>query len=167
MTFEDDEGNHESLTSAATDTIEAKPEPLTVSFSGVPSEYRGNGTTFTPSAVQRGPGRQLPVLRDEAIDVTGGDVHKARRVASATTCARSRSSRARRHRVGPLAGDEQLQRQRRHLHQRRLPALELAVRNVGRPGGALGRRGRGRGEPRPDARLHGEPGLGGVGDRDG
>ena len=47
MTFTDDRGNDESLTSVATDTVAAKPVPLTASFSNVPNSHGGSGTTFT------------------------------------------------------------------------------------------------------------------------
>ena len=45
VTFEDDAGNDESLTSAATETVEAKPEPLKATFENVPSEHGGAGTS--------------------------------------------------------------------------------------------------------------------------
>ena len=46
VSFTDDAGNAESLTSAATDPVAAAPEPLTASFSGVPSEHTGETFTF-------------------------------------------------------------------------------------------------------------------------
>ncbi len=47
VTFTDDRGNSESLTSEATDTVAAKPIPLTATFSNVPASHSGSGTTFT------------------------------------------------------------------------------------------------------------------------
>ena len=47
VTFTDDRGNSESLTSKATDAVVAKPIPLTATFSNVPASHSGSGTTFT------------------------------------------------------------------------------------------------------------------------
>ena len=47
VTFTDDRGNSESLTSEATIEVAAKPVPLTASFSNVPNSHSGSGTTFT------------------------------------------------------------------------------------------------------------------------
>ena len=47
VTFTDDRGNSESLTSEATDAVAAKPIPLTATFSNVPASHSGSGTTFT------------------------------------------------------------------------------------------------------------------------
>ena len=41
--FTDDRNNSESLTSAATDPVAAKPLPLTASFSNVPDSHSGSG----------------------------------------------------------------------------------------------------------------------------
>ena len=47
VTFTDDAGNSESLTSAATKSVAAKPVPLTASFSNVPASHDGStGFTF-------------------------------------------------------------------------------------------------------------------------
>ena len=81
VTFTDDGGNDESLTSAATDAVAAKPEPLTASFSGMPGEHGGAGTTFSfRLQFSEAPKVSYRVLRDEAFEVTGGDVRKAVRV---------------------------------------------------------------------------------------
>ena len=81
VSFSDDAGNEESLTSAATAANAAAPEPLTASFSGVPAEHGGAGKTFT-FRLQFSEVFDLSykVLRDEAFDVTGGKVRQARRV---------------------------------------------------------------------------------------
>ena len=47
VTFTDDRGSSESLTSEATVAVAAKPVPLTASFSNVPASHSGSGTTFT------------------------------------------------------------------------------------------------------------------------
>ena len=47
VTFTDDEGHEENLTSAASDAVAPAPEPLTATFTDVPSEHRGEGETFT------------------------------------------------------------------------------------------------------------------------
>ena len=46
VSFNDDKGNAESLTSVATEAVAAKPAPLTASFSNVPSSHDGS-TEFT------------------------------------------------------------------------------------------------------------------------
>ncbi len=47
VSFTDAADNEESLTSAATDAVAAKPIPLTATFSNVPASHSGSGTTFT------------------------------------------------------------------------------------------------------------------------
>ena len=47
VSFTDDAGHNESLTSAATDAVAPAPEPLTATFTDVPSEHAGKGETFT------------------------------------------------------------------------------------------------------------------------
>ena len=81
VSFTDDADNGESLTSRATDAVAAAPVPLTVSFMGMPSEHGGAGTTFTfRLQFSEAPAVSYRVLRDQAFDVTGGAVRKARRV---------------------------------------------------------------------------------------
>ena len=78
--FTDDENHEESRTSSATDEVAAAPQPLTASFSDVPSEHAGAEETFTFTL---GFSEEFAVsyrtLRDEAFDVTGGEVTRARR----------------------------------------------------------------------------------------
>ena len=65
----------------ATEAVEAKPEPLTASFKDVPSAHDGAGTTFTfRLQFNEAPDVSCTVLRDEAFEVTGGEVRKAQRV---------------------------------------------------------------------------------------
>ena len=80
VSFTDDADNQESLTSAATDTVAPAPEPLTASFSGVPAEHAGEGTfTFGLTFSEDVEGLSFKTLRDEAFDVNGGTVRRAKR----------------------------------------------------------------------------------------
>ena len=79
VTFTDDAGNSETLTSVATDAVAAKPIPLTASFSNVPDSHDGS-TWFTfdlsfSENVKAGYER----IRDDAFTVSGGDVTQASR----------------------------------------------------------------------------------------
>ena len=47
VTFTDDRGNAESLTSEATGAVAAKPIPLTATFTNAPTIHGGSGATFT------------------------------------------------------------------------------------------------------------------------
>ena len=80
VSFTDDADNAESLTSAATDTVAAAPVLLTASFSGVPAEHAGEGRfTFGLTFSEHVEGLSFKTLRDEAFDVSGGDVRRAKR----------------------------------------------------------------------------------------
>ena len=80
VSFTDDAGNAESFTSAATDAVAAAPEPLTASFSGVPAEHAGEGRfTFDLAFSEHVQGLSFRTLRDEAFDVSGGAVRRAKR----------------------------------------------------------------------------------------
>ena len=79
VTFDDDAGNTESLTSAATVTVTAKPVPLTASLTSVPATHNGS-TKFTfeltfSENVKAGYER----IRDEAFTIVGGDIKNAKR----------------------------------------------------------------------------------------
>ena len=78
VSFTDGAGNAESLTSAATDTVAAAPEPLTASFSGVPTEHTGEkftfGLTFSEDLEL-----SYRTLRDQALAASGGTVRRAKR----------------------------------------------------------------------------------------
>ena len=76
--FTDDSGNYESLTSAATETVAAKPTPLTASFANVPADHDGSNFTFDltfSENVEAGYVR----MRDQAFAVTGGTIASATR----------------------------------------------------------------------------------------
>ena len=81
VTFSDDEGHEESLTSAATDAVAPAPEPLTATFTDVPSEHAGEGETFTFGLTfSEEFGLSYKTLRDDdAFDVRGGEVRRAKR----------------------------------------------------------------------------------------
>ena len=80
VSFTDDSGNRESLTSAATAAVAAKPTPLTASFSNVPNSHDGQ-TAFTfELRFSEEFGISYVTLRDHAFSVTGGTVNKAKRL---------------------------------------------------------------------------------------
>ena len=81
VSFTDDAGNAESLTSTATAEVEPAPEPLTASFSNLPAAHDGEGTTFTFDLAfsEHVEGLSFRTLRDEALDATGGAVRRAKR----------------------------------------------------------------------------------------
>ena len=74
--FEDDLGNSESLTSAATEAVAAKPTPLTASFSGVPESHTGSWFEFTLTFSEEVE-LSYVTLRDHAFTESGGNVTKA------------------------------------------------------------------------------------------
>ena len=79
VTFTDDEGHAESLTSAATDAVARAPEPLTATFSGVPAEHDGSEFTFALTFSEDVAGLSYLTVRDVALSATGGTVRRARR----------------------------------------------------------------------------------------
>ena len=81
VTFSDDEGHEESLTSVATDAVAPAPEPLTATFTDVPSEHAGEGETFTFGLTfSEEFGLSYKTLRDDdAFDIRGGEVRSAKR----------------------------------------------------------------------------------------
>ena len=78
VSFTDDAGNAESLTSAATDAVAARPEPLTASFEGMPAEHTGDRFTFGLTFSEHFP-LSFRTLRDKAFEVGGGAVRNANR----------------------------------------------------------------------------------------
>ena len=80
VSFTDDAGNAEFLTSAATEAVAAKPAPLTAGFSDAPDSHDGQ-TAFTfELRFSEEFGISYLTLRDHAFSVTGGMVNKARRM---------------------------------------------------------------------------------------
>ena len=80
VSFTDDAGNEESLTSAATDAVAARPVPLTASFEGMPAEHRGEGGFHFRVAFSEDIGISSRSLREDAFAVTGGRVTGGKRV---------------------------------------------------------------------------------------
>ena len=79
VSFEDDAGNAESLTSVATTAVAPRP-PLTATFAGRPSTHDGQ-TAFTfELRFSEEFGISYVTLRDHAFSVTGGTVNKAKRM---------------------------------------------------------------------------------------
>ena len=84
VTFNDDAGNAESLTSTATTAVAARPAEtpavlLTASFANVPADHNGENFTFQLSFsenVEAGYAR----IRDHAFTVTGGSIASASRM---------------------------------------------------------------------------------------
>ena len=81
VSFTDDAGNEEALTSAATTAVAPRP-PLTASFLGTPTTHDGQTDfTFEPRFSETpADGFSYKTLRDHAFTVTGGTVAKARRL---------------------------------------------------------------------------------------
>ena len=79
VTFTDDTGNSESLTSVATDAVTAKPTPLTATFSNVPDSHSGGREfTFDLAFSENFPLSYI-TLRDHTFTVDDGDVTRAQR----------------------------------------------------------------------------------------
>ena len=83
VSFTDDEGNPETLTSEATDTVAGRPpEPLTASLENTPTSHDGEAAfTFELRfSKEPDPDFSYKTLRDHAFTVTGGAVKKAQRL---------------------------------------------------------------------------------------
>ena len=80
VSFTDDAGNGESLTSAATAAVEAAPKPLTAEFLEAPSSHDGESAFNFELRFSE----EFPIgyekLRDHVFEVTGGRVTQARRL---------------------------------------------------------------------------------------
>ena len=88
VSFTDDAGYDESLTSAATDAVAARREPLTASFEGMPAEHAGKGSFNFRVAFSDGISVSYTTVRDASFRVTGGDVTRRVGSTSAATCGR-------------------------------------------------------------------------------
>ena len=80
VTFEDDAGNSESLTSVATETVAAAPAPLTAAFQDLPDSHDGSATFTFQVLFSEDVGITYVNMRDDAFTVDEGDVTGARRV---------------------------------------------------------------------------------------
>ena len=104
VSFNDDRGNAETLTSAATSLVAASPPtvipdeeeqedeqeeeetaPLTATAHGVPASHNGQGVFTFELRFSEEFGISYRTLRDHAFTVTGGEVVKARRLSRART----------------------------------------------------------------------------------
>ena len=80
VTFTDDRGNAESLTSEPTDAVAAKPTPLTVRLkAAAPASHDGSSEFTFEIEFSEEFGISYATLRDHAFNVTGGSVEKAQR----------------------------------------------------------------------------------------
>ena len=80
VSFTDDGGNEEVLTSAATAAVAAKPIPLTAEFRDTPTSHDGNKAFTFELRFSEHFGLSYKKLRDHAFTVTGGEVTNARRL---------------------------------------------------------------------------------------
>ena len=80
VTFTDDRGNAESLTSEPTDAVAAKPTPLTVRLKvAAPATHDGSSEFTFDIEFSEEFGISYATLRDHAFTVTGGSVETAQR----------------------------------------------------------------------------------------
>ena len=84
LSFTDDRGHQETLTSTATAAVTAAPSPLTVSVESAPTSHNGSEAFRIRVAFSETPesGFSYTTMRDDAFTVTGGDVTGARRLVS-------------------------------------------------------------------------------------
>ena len=81
VSFTDDAGNAESVTSAATDAVAARPEPLTASFEDVPAAHDGESAfTLRIASSDRLSMMNGQRLREDVVAVSGGRATSAGRV---------------------------------------------------------------------------------------
>ena len=82
VSFTDDAGNEETLTSAATGAAAAAPSPLTAQASQVPASHDGNDSFTFELRFSETPKDDFSyrTLRDHAFTMTGGEVINARRL---------------------------------------------------------------------------------------
>ena len=81
VSFTDDGGNPETLTSAATGEVAGPPaEPLTASLENTPESHNGTGAFTFELRFSEEVKLSYKTLRDHSFTVTGGTVTKARRM---------------------------------------------------------------------------------------
>ena len=81
VSFTDDRGHQEQLTSTATDAVEARPlPPLTASLDNTPSSHDGESAFTFELRFSEEFDLSYKTLRDHAFTVTGGAVRKAQRL---------------------------------------------------------------------------------------
>ena len=79
VTFTDDDGNEESLTSAATDAVTAKPIPLTATLSNAPASHDGSSTFTFDLAFSENVRAGYARIRNHAFTIDEGGIEKAQR----------------------------------------------------------------------------------------
>lgn len=80
VSFADDGGNDETLTSAATAAVAAAPTPLTASIHDTPQNHDGQSSFTFELRLSEEFDLSYVTLRDHAFTVTGGTVTKSRRL---------------------------------------------------------------------------------------
>ena len=82
VSFTDDAEHSETLTSVATAAVAAKPaDPLTASFSNMPASHNGSSVFTFDLAFSENVDAGYQRIRDDAFNVSGGDIIKAQRKA--------------------------------------------------------------------------------------
>ena len=79
VSFTDDAGHHETLTSAATNEVSAAPSPLTVSLDNSPASHNGTDVFTIQIRFSEELKLSYKTLRDHAFTVDGGTVKQAKR----------------------------------------------------------------------------------------
>ena len=79
VSFTDDSGHEESLTSAATDAVDPVPVPLTASFEDMPATHDGSAFTFTLNFSENIKMSYVN-MRDDVLSVSEGTIKQARRL---------------------------------------------------------------------------------------
>ena len=80
ISFTDNAGNAESLTSTPTSTVEARATPLTVAIENPASTHDGSSLFTFEVRFSEEPQLSYVTLRDHAFTVTGGEIRKAQRL---------------------------------------------------------------------------------------
>ena len=82
VSFTDDAEHSETLTSVATEAVAAKPaDPLTASFSNMPASHHDSSAFTFNLAFSENINAGYERIRDDAFNVSGGDIIKAQRKA--------------------------------------------------------------------------------------
>ena len=81
VSFTDDRGNEETLSSAATAAVTARPMPLTASIHDAPENHDGQNAFTFELRFSEEPDLSYRTLRNHSFTVTGGAVTNARRLA--------------------------------------------------------------------------------------
>ena len=164
VTFSDDKGHEESLTSAATDAVAPAPAPLTATFTDVPAEHAGAGETFTFGLTfsEHVAGLSYKTLRDAAFF---GDERTGH--AGAPPDAGQQSGLDDHGRAGLARGVDGDVAGRVGGDLGRPRPRERRVRDGPRTGGDRGGRCAGGRSRRRRAGLRGDAGAGGIGHGDG